>query len=72
MLGMSLGVTCAAALMHAFGDWLGAGTGAQSLPVFRAAFVAIGVMTMASAAVFWQLRDDGHGRTPPPDTPDPA
>ncbi|MBS0304957.1 MAG: multidrug transporter subunit MdtD [Proteobacteria bacterium] len=61
MLGMSLGVTCAAALMHAFGDWLGTpGTapGAQSLPVFRAAFVAIGVMTMGSAAIFWQLRNE--------------
>ena len=73
MLGMSLGVTCAAALMHAFGDWLGAGSGAQSLPVFRAAFVAIGVMTMASAAVFWQLQNDAHLRdTPPPHAPDPA
>lgn len=72
MLGMSLGVTCASALLHAFSDWLGTGSGTQSLPVFRAAFVAIGVMTMASAAVFWQLRDDGPGRSPPPDSPDPA
>jgi EmrB/QacA subfamily drug resistance transporter len=72
MLGMSLGVTCAAALLHAFGDGLGAGGGAQSLPVFRAAFVAIGAMTMASAAVFWQLQDEAPGRSPPPDTPDPA
>ena len=58
MLGMSLGVTCAAALLHAFNGWLGGGSGAQSMPVFRAAFAAIGVMTMASAAVFWQLRKD--------------
>ena len=55
MLGMSLGVTCAAALLAAFGDWLGAGHGAQTLPVFRATFVAIGVMTMGAAAIFWQL-----------------
>jgi EmrB/QacA subfamily drug resistance transporter len=58
MLGMSLGVTCAAALLHAFSDWIGAASGAQSLPVFRASFAAIGFMTMASAAVFWQLRKD--------------
>ncbi|MFT4194449.1 multidrug transporter subunit MdtD [Ottowia sp.] len=72
MLGMSLGVTCAAALLHAFGDWLGAGGGTQSLPVFRGAFVAIGAMTMASAAVFWQLRPDEHSAVPPGETPDPA
>jgi MFS family permease len=66
MLGMSLGVTCAAALLHAFGDWFGVGgSGAQSQPVFRAALVAIGVMTMMSAAVFWQLRPD----RPEPDAP---
>ena len=28
---------------------------AASLPVFRATFVAIGAMTAASAAIFWQL-----------------
>lgn len=61
MLGMSLGVTCAAALLAAFGDWLGAGHGAQTLPVFRATFVAIGVMTMGAAAIFWQLDKDGRG-----------
>jgi MFS family permease len=61
MLGMSLGVTCGAALLHAFNDWLGATSGAQSLPVFRAAFAAVGVMTMISTAVFWQLRKDDSG-----------
>ena len=55
MLGMSLGVTCAAALLHAFTAWLQTGTGADALPAFRAALVLIGVMTMASAAIFWQL-----------------
>jgi len=58
MLGMSLGVTCAAALLHAFSDWMGAPSGTQSLPVFRAGFVAVGVLTMISATVFWQLRSD--------------
>lgn len=61
MLGMSLGVTCAAALLQAFNDWLGtAGVGAQALPAYRAAFVAIGIMTMASAAIFWQLGREGR------------
>ena len=55
MLGMSLGVTCAAALLHAFTAWLQTGAGADALPAFRAALALIGVMTMASAAIFWQL-----------------
>ena len=67
MLGMSLGVTCAAALLQAFSDWLRLGGGAEALPAFRAAFVAIGVMTMASAAIFGQLGREG--RQAPPSTP---
>ena len=62
MLGMSLGVTCAAALLKAFTDGLDVGAGAQALPAFRATFVAIGVMTMASAAIFWQLGRDNTNR----------
>jgi EmrB/QacA subfamily drug resistance transporter len=58
MLGMSLGVTCASALLHAFGDWMGGTSAAQSLPAFRAAFVAIGVLTTACATIFWQLRKE--------------
>ena len=58
MLGMSLGVTSAAALLAAFTGWLDVGTGAASLPAFRAAFVTIGVLTVASAGIFWQLADE--------------
>lgn len=58
MLGMSLGVSCAAALLHAFTGWLGVSpSGAQALPAFDAAFITIGLMTMASAAIFWRLAD---------------
>ncbi|MDO5623333.1 MAG: multidrug transporter subunit MdtD [Pseudomonadota bacterium] len=72
MLGMSLGVTCASALLHAFSDWLGTGTGADALPAFRAALVAIGLMTMASAAIFWQLADERQPHRTPPDGPEPG
>nr|HPK33131.1 MFS transporter [Ottowia sp.] len=58
MLGMSLGVTSAAALLAAFTGWLDVGTGAASLSAFRAAFVTIGVLTVASAGIFWQLADE--------------
>lgn len=61
MLGMSLGVTCAAALLTAFSDWLGA---SQALAAFRATFVAIGLMTLGSAAIFWQLREEGPPAAP--------
>lgn len=64
MLGMSLGVTCAAALLAAFGSWLGAGEGSQALPAFRATVIAIGLMTMGSAVIFWQLRDEGPAELP--------
>ena len=33
-------------------------TGTQALVVFRVALVIIGVTTMASAAIFWQLAPD--------------
>ncbi|MFO1356688.1 MAG: multidrug transporter subunit MdtD [Gammaproteobacteria bacterium] len=59
MLGMSLGVTCAAALLTAFSTWLGTAGGGQALPAFRATFAAIGLMTMGSAVLFWQLREEG-------------
>ena len=62
MLGLSLGITCASALLHAFNSWFGPGLAsagsAGQLPAFRAAFVAIGLMTIGAAAVFWQLKDD--------------
>jgi EmrB/QacA subfamily drug resistance transporter len=71
MLGMSLGVTCAAALLHSFALWLDAGPGMGALPAFRAAFGVIGLMTMCSATIFWQLDRGLPTRQPPPDTPDP-
>lgn len=62
MLGMSLGITCASALLHAFSAWLGDGQSHEAtLPAFRAAFIAIGLLTIASAGIFWQLRDDRPG-----------
>lgn len=70
MLGMSLGVTCAAALLHTFADWLHTSSaGAQALPAFAAALVVIGLMTMASAAIFWQLPDNPPGAPPAPAQP---
>ncbi|MCC7067268.1 MAG: multidrug transporter subunit MdtD [Burkholderiales bacterium] len=57
MLSMSLGVTAAAALLATFEQWLGSGA-AHTLDTFRGAFFGIGVLTMASTWVFWQLAPD--------------
>lgn len=70
MLGMSMGVTCAAALLQAFGNWLGVNAaGGETLQVFHITFLAIGVMTMGSAAVFWQLERGGRGVPAQPAVP---
>ena len=61
MLGLSLGITCASALLHAFSGWLDIRPGGNELPAFRAAFMAVGALTVGSAAIFWQLRADAPG-----------
>lgn len=53
MLGLSLGITCASALLHAFSGWLDIRPGGNELPAFRAAFMAVGALTVGSAAIFW-------------------
>ncbi|RMX06349.1 DHA2 family efflux MFS transporter permease subunit [Corticibacter populi] len=58
MLGMGFGVAVAAALIAAFQQWLGTPDPHQSLQAFRGAFVCIGVVTMLSAGIFWQLDAD--------------
>ncbi|MEO6748132.1 MAG: multidrug transporter subunit MdtD [Casimicrobiaceae bacterium] len=58
MLAMSLGVTAAGALLATFSDIFGHATPAQTLSSFRATLACIGVMTAASAWIFWQLEPD--------------
>jgi EmrB/QacA subfamily drug resistance transporter len=58
MLGMSLGVTCGAAMLTTFAGLLENGHGLAEIPAFRAAFLMIGLLTMISAGIFWQLPDD--------------
>ena len=61
MLGMGMGVSVAATLLAVFGQWMQVApgtTGVDTLPVFRAALMVIGVITMMSAGIFWQLNAD--------------
>jgi EmrB/QacA subfamily drug resistance transporter len=67
MLAMSLAVAAAAGLLAGFGDSFGHG---RELAVFQATFLCVGVMTTASAWIFWQLPDDDPGRREGADVPE--
>jgi EmrB/QacA subfamily drug resistance transporter len=54
MLSMSLGVATAGALLAGFGER--AGEGAGVLGAFHATFVCVGLITLASSWIFWQLK----------------
>ncbi|HEU4655136.1 MAG TPA: MFS transporter, partial [Steroidobacteraceae bacterium] len=58
MLAMSFGVAASAALLATFTDMFGTDTAAHSLHAFHATFLCVGLMTCASAWVFWQLDPD--------------
>ncbi|GAA0714964.1 multidrug transporter subunit MdtD [Dokdonella soli] len=55
MLSMSLGVATASGLLAAFAGVFGSEHGAAALPAFHATFVCVGLVTAASAWIFWQL-----------------
>jgi EmrB/QacA subfamily drug resistance transporter len=70
MLGMVLGVAFAGGLLGAFTTAAGGEAAGEVLSAFRWSFICIGVLTMASAAIFAQLAPDakpvteklpGHG-----------
>ncbi len=58
MLAMSLGVAVAAALLSTFSAAFADHAQADALRAFHATFVCIGIMTCASAWIFWQLASD--------------
>jgi hypothetical protein len=57
MLSMSLGVAASGGLLATFVDFYGHG-GDHELPAFHATFICVGLMTAASAWIFWQLSPD--------------
>ncbi|MCA0318525.1 MAG: multidrug transporter subunit MdtD [Proteobacteria bacterium] len=65
MLSMSLGVTVAGALLAAFSSYFGRATPAEALAAFRATFLCIGLITCASAWIFWQLAPGIRGGKAP-------
>jgi len=55
MLSMSLGVATAGGLLATFDEVEGHAAGLQALQAFHATFVTVGLITCASAWIFWQL-----------------
>ena len=72
MLGMGFGVAMAGGLLGAFSDAATGIVAGQALDAFRWSFACIGLVTLASAAIFWQMPDapSSPGRSPAPDAPD--
>ena len=67
MLSLSLGVAAAGGLLATFVSDYGHG---RELVAFHATFICVGLMTSASAGIFWQLSKDvapGHEKEEPPD-----
>jgi EmrB/QacA subfamily drug resistance transporter len=61
MLSMSLGVSVAGGVLTTLADWLHVSAragGAQALPAFQGALVIIGLLTLGSAFIFWQLEHE--------------
>jgi EmrB/QacA subfamily drug resistance transporter len=58
MLSMSLGVAAAAALLATFTEVFADETHAHALSAFQATFLCMGILTCASAWIFWQLESD--------------
>jgi hypothetical protein len=55
MLAVSMGVAAAGAVLAGFTDFFGSGQAVQTLHAFQATFACMGLITLASAGIFWQL-----------------
>jgi hypothetical protein len=64
MLAMSLGVAGASAVLAGFTAVFGSATPIETLHAFQATFACMGLITLASAAIFWQLSPDERATAP--------
>ena len=64
MLAMSMGVAAAGAVLAACPGYFASAAQTQALFAFRATFATMGLMTIASAWIFWQLAPDTPRATP--------
>ncbi|HET9239367.1 MAG TPA: multidrug transporter subunit MdtD [Oligoflexus sp.] len=70
MLSMSLGVAGAGGLLAAISRQLGADTPADVMRAFQYTFICVGLVTAASACIFWQLEPDSKGELKPGEEPE--
>lgn len=61
MLAMSLGVAAAGAVLAGYTGYFSQDGAEQTLRAFHATFATMGLMTLASAWIFWQLSPDARG-----------
>jgi hypothetical protein len=63
MVAMGMGVAAAGAVLAAFTEFFQAsGGGAQTLYAFQSTFACMGLITVASAGIFWQLSPQDRSR----------
>jgi EmrB/QacA subfamily drug resistance transporter len=65
MLAMGMGVAAAGAVLSAYTGFFTPAGPAQTLRAFHATFATMGLMTVASAWIFWQLPSGGDAPTKP-------
>ncbi|WP_394791362.1 multidrug transporter subunit MdtD [Rhodoferax sp.] len=58
MLAMGMGVAAAGAVLAGFTDYFASAGATHTLEAFHATFATMGLMTLASAWIFWQLSPD--------------
>ncbi|RYF75631.1 MAG: DHA2 family efflux MFS transporter permease subunit [Comamonadaceae bacterium] len=64
MLAMSLGVAAAGMVLAGFTELFDASSSAGTLAAFRATFAAMGLITVASALIFWHLPPEARAVQP--------
>ena len=63
MVAMGMGVAAAGAVLAAFTDFFQPPGTAQTLQAFQATFACMGLITVASAGIFWQLSPQDRSGT---------
>ncbi len=63
MVAMGMGVAAAGAVLAAFTDFFQPPGSAQTLQAFQATFACMGLITVASAGIFWQLSPQDRSGT---------
>jgi EmrB/QacA subfamily drug resistance transporter len=64
MLAMSLGVAAASAVLAGYGGIFGSATPVATLHAFEATFASMGLITLASAMIFWNLPPEARAVHP--------